>query len=57
MQQNESKEESPPSQKAYKHPSQNKDVIVEVWRRTLRKWNPFEPKVVKPGTLALTLSI
>ena len=31
------------------HPSQNKDALVEIWRRTLNKWNPFDDKVVKPG--------
>ena len=36
--------------KQYSHPSQNKDALIEVWRRTLSKWNPFDDKVVKPGT-------
>ena len=34
-----------------KHPSQNKNVLVEVWRRTLNKWNPFDDKVVKPALI------
>ena len=35
--------------KQHCHPSQNKDALIEVWRRTLTKWNPFDDKVVKPG--------
>eukprot|EP01084_Bolivina_argentea_P242556 406871_1 len=44
--------QSKPSFNATNHPSpHNKNALIEVWRRTLNKWNPFDDKIVKPALI------